>query len=108
MELKHIRLYRRLHEDKLAPDLALLAVLGQSATGAPLGADWTMLGLFSKPQLQPDFTVVGLLDKDSKGEPFITPEMRSEILVRRGLKKAPPPGPPPGQGPGMRPPSGPR
>jgi hypothetical protein len=103
VELKYIRLFRRLNENTLAPDMALLAALGQSVAGAPASADWTLLGLFSRPQLQPEFEVVGPFDRDAKGQPFVTEDIKNEILIRRGLKKPQPSSGPP---PGMRPPAG--
>lgn len=108
VELKYINLYRRLNGNNLAPDLALLAVLGQSVAGAPAGADWTALSLFSRPQLQPDLEVVGPFDRDSSGQPFVPDTVKNTIQVARGLKKPTPAAgaPPPGMQPrsGMRPP----
>jgi len=92
-ELMYHRLYRRLNEDKLKPDLALLAGLGQAVAGPPLGADWTLAPLFSRPQLQPEIEIVGPFDVDSEGKPLIFDVARDTVLVRRGLKAAPTPGP---------------
>jgi hypothetical protein len=94
VELRYLRLYRRLNGDKLDPDLALLAALGQTTAGTPLGADWTLLGVFSRPHLQPEFRLTGPLDRDSAGRPLIKPGVKEHILVQRGLKKAPKPGTP--------------
>src|SRR5262249_60647344 len=102
-----LRASRFIHGDTLPTDRALEAFLGQAAAPAPLGADWTLLSLYSRPQFLPEPTLLGPFDyNNSQGEPLIHPEVKNQVLQRRGLLKHPPtdepppmmprpPGPPP-------------
>src|SRR5262249_8137358 len=76
-QLKYLRAYRFIHGDNLPTDLALEAFLGQAAAPAPLGADWTLLSLYSRPQFLPEPTLLGPFDyNNSQGEPLIHPEVK--------------------------------
>lgn len=94
-ELKYHRLYKRLNEDNLAPDLALLGTLSRALAAPALAADWTLAPLFSRPQLQPDLEVAGPLDLDERGVPFVTTPNKDAVLSRRGLRTSTPQQPAP-------------
>ncbi|MBI1916550.1 MAG: hypothetical protein HYS12_17715 [Planctomycetes bacterium] len=99
-ELKYLRAYRFVHGANLTSDLALGAFLGQAAAPAPLAADWTLLGLYSRHQLLPEPTLLGPFDgNDSQGQPLIYAEVKQQVKGRRGLLKHPPTDKPPQMAP---------
>jgi hypothetical protein len=90
-ELKYLRAYRFIHGANLTGDLALGAFLGQAAAPAPLAADWTLLGLYSRHQLLPELTLVGPFEtKNAKGEPLIIEDAKRQVEGRRGIRKKSP------------------
>jgi hypothetical protein len=118
MELKYVRLYRKVHGANLTHNLLLESFLGQTVAQAPLGVSWPLLDLYGKPlllvgpaqEIGSQLAVKGPFDVTGPGgTPLIPESIKMQVLVRRELKKpptGPPPGmqPPPGMGPGMRPP----
>jgi hypothetical protein len=102
MELKYVRLYRKVHGANLTHSLALESFLGEAAAQAPLGMSWPLLDLYSRPLLLVDASEkVG--DQLAVAGPLgdiIPQSVKDTVLVRRDLKK--PTGPPAG----MTPPAG--
>ena len=76
-----------MHRSNLSGDLALGSFLAQAVAPAPLGADWALLGVYSKPQLLPEPELGGPFDKDSQGKPFVKDEIKNTVLTRRDLKR---------------------
>ncbi len=81
LQVKYLDLYAAVRGEQIQQQLTLQSYLGQMACPTPLGADWMVLGLHSRPNLYPPLQISGPLDIEINGKPLI------DDLIRKAVKE---------------------